>query len=305
MLVTNKTTADIYFGPLHLPAGGTLTVDDTSETSLYLSNDSVADALNNAYISKQIDVSNEAQPFPRPIGTPQLLHGSGNPEGLVYAPQGSVYMRKDGVQTNGGVLYMKTTGITLSTGWLDLATASGATAAIPPGVITTFGGATAPAGWLICDGTAILRSVYSLLFTAIGTNYGSGDGTTTFNLPDLQGRVAVGLAGAGGHVDVSRLGNSDGSALAGRRPRHRHSVVNPAISVSDPGHSHTFAIHESGANPGFPDATDQPSQVSTNSTSSSTTGISASASGGTVGPQTGSEPTDAPAYVVVNYIIKT
>lgn len=117
MLVTNQTSSDIYFGPLHLGAGvGTqLTIDDTSATSLYLTDDSVADAVNNAYLAGRITVSNQAEPFPRPTGTPQLLHGDGDPEGLVYAPQGSLYMRRDAGNASG--LYVKTTGVTLSTGW--------------------------------------------------------------------------------------------------------------------------------------------------------------------------------------------
>ena len=117
MLVTNQTTQDIYLGPLHLGAGvGTqLTVDDTSATSLYLLDDSVADVLNNAYNAGKITVSGEAQPFPRPTGVPQLLHGDGDPEGLVFAPQGSLYMRRDG--TGGNTLYVKTTGVTFNTGW--------------------------------------------------------------------------------------------------------------------------------------------------------------------------------------------
>jgi microcystin-dependent protein len=66
-------------------------------------------------------------------------------------------------------------------------------AAVPAGVITQFGGATAPSGWVLCDGTAYSRTVtYNNLFTAIGTAYGVGDGSTTFNVPNLKGRVPVG-----------------------------------------------------------------------------------------------------------------
>jgi hypothetical protein len=122
MLVTNQASADIYFGPLHLVGGigQQLTIDDTSATSLYLSDDGVADAVNNAYLAGQIAVSNQAQPFPRPTGVPQLLHGSGSPEGIVYAPQGSMYMRRDGTGANN--LYTKTTGVTLSSGWQNYTT---------------------------------------------------------------------------------------------------------------------------------------------------------------------------------------
>ncbi|HVC86309.1 MAG TPA: phage tail protein [Gaiellaceae bacterium] len=290
MLVTNRSTADIYFGPLHLGAGvGTqLTVDDTSATSLYLTSDAVADALNNAYKNGQITVSGAADPFPRPTGDPMLLHGSGDPEGLVYAPQGSVYMRRDGVQTNGGVLYMKTTGVTYSTGWLDLATASGATAVLPPGLIASFGGTTAPTGWLICDGSAISRTTYSLLFAAIGTDYGAGDGSTTFNLPDLRGRVPVGYAASGGHGDVSTLGANEGVALAYRRPKHQ-------TSKSDPGHYHGSVYQSSGDGEGL--VSSYGSGMAGN-TASATTGIA-------IGTGVSTDPADTPAYLVVNQIIKT
>jgi len=290
VIVTNQTSSDYWFGPLHLPAGvgQQITVDDTSATSLYLTDDAVADAINNLASSTKITVTGAADPFPRPTGVPTLLHGDGVPEGLVYAPQGSLYARRDGKQTNGGVLYMKTTGITLNTGWVDLATASGATAALPPGTLTAFGGSTAPTGWLVCDGSAISRTTYSLLFAVVGTAYGAGDGSTTFNLPDLRGRVPVGYA-AGGHADVATLGLNDGVALASRRPKHRHTV-------NDPGHLHDkgYAVGSSdGGHNYFYDGNHQ----GNDSSSIKTTGI-------TIGAST-NDPLDAPAYLVVNHIIKT
>lgn len=308
MIVTNQTTSDIYFGPLHLAVGigSTLTIDDTSATSLYLLSDEVADAVNNAAQNGQITVTGAADPFPRPTGEPKLLHGTGNPEGIVFAPQGSVYMRRDGADSNGGVVYSKTSGVTYATGWVDVAAASGASVASPTGAIFAYGGATAPTGWLICDGSPVSRTTYSLLFAVIGTLYGAGDGSTTFNLPDLRGRVAAGWAASGGHPDVSTLGLTDGtSTLASRRPRHKHSVANPAISVTDPGHIHTapFTGGGSGGGNAFEGTVNTPTQ--NQPVNSATTGITASASGGTVGPQTGAEPVDAPAYLVVNHIIKT
>lgn len=67
---------------------------------------------------------------------------------------------------------------------------------IPAGVIWSYGAATAPSGWLLCDGTAYSRTTYARLFAVISTNFGSGDGSTTFNVPDLRGRTLVG-AGTG------------------------------------------------------------------------------------------------------------
>ena len=125
MTVTNLTDQDYWFGPLHLPAGNgsTLTVDDTSETSLYLTSDAVADALNNLYLAGgKITVSGAAQPFPRPTGVPEILHGDGSPEGTVFAGQGSLFLRRDNTGSANGV-YTKTTGASFSTGWQVLGAA--------------------------------------------------------------------------------------------------------------------------------------------------------------------------------------
>lgn len=118
MNVTNLTSQDYWFGPLHLPASGSMTVDDTTETSLYLTDDTVADALNNLYNAGLISVTGAASPFPRPTGMPQVLHGDGSPEGVHYAPQGSLFMRRDGA--DGRHLYVKSTAVTVSTGWIAL-----------------------------------------------------------------------------------------------------------------------------------------------------------------------------------------
>ena len=63
---------------------------------------------------------------------------------------------------------------------------------LPVGVIVPYGSNTIPENWLLCDGSAVSRETYQDLFNTIGTTYGAGDGFTTFNLPDLQGRVVVG-----------------------------------------------------------------------------------------------------------------
>lgn len=101
---------------------------------------------------------------------------------------------------------------------------------LPAGSIIQWAGATAPANWLICDGSAVSRTANASLFAVIGTTYGSGDGSTTFNLPDLRGRVAVGknaatfgTLGATGGAEVvtlteAQLPTINKSILAGWAP---------------------------------------------------------------------------------------
>lgn len=68
---------------------------------------------------------------------------------------------------------------------------------LPVGVVQAFAGSTTPAGWLLCDGSAVSRTTYAKLFAVIGTTYGAGDGSTTFNLPDLVDKFVEGSATAG------------------------------------------------------------------------------------------------------------
>lgn len=79
---------------------------------------------------------------------------------------------------------------------------------VPIGLILPYGGSSAPTNWFLCDGSAKSRTTYASLFAVIGTAYGSGDGSTTFNVPDMRGRAPVG-AGTGTKVATfaSRSGN--------------------------------------------------------------------------------------------------
>jgi hypothetical protein len=114
--ITNLTTDDYWLGPLHLLPLGTLSVDDTSDTSLYRSSDAVADALNNLFNAAKVTATGYVLPFPRPTGIPEILHGDGSPEGSVFAGQGSLFLRRDNTGAANG-LYSKTTGASFSTGW--------------------------------------------------------------------------------------------------------------------------------------------------------------------------------------------
>lgn len=98
------------------------------------------------------------------------------------------------------------------------------TVVYPTGTIQMYAGSTAPSGWLICNGDAISRTTYSALFDVIGTTYGAGNGSTTFNLPDLRGRVPIGSGtGTATHATAHALGSSGGDEDA-IIPYHRHKA---------------------------------------------------------------------------------
>ena len=78
---------------------------------------------------------------------------------------------------------------------------------IPSGIVSPYAGVIAPSGWLLCFGQAISRSTYADLYAVIATTYGIGDGSTTFNLPDLRGRVIAGVDNMGGTL-AGRLTSS-------------------------------------------------------------------------------------------------
>jgi microcystin-dependent protein len=97
---------------------------------------------------------------------------------------------------------------------------------VPVGTIVLYAGATAPPGWMLCDGTvsSISRTAYAALFKVIGTTYGVGDGSTTFGLPNLRDRMPVGK-GSGSGTDT--LGEQGGelshSLVLAEMPSHRHA----------------------------------------------------------------------------------
>ena len=82
---------------------------------------------------------------------------------------------------------------------------------VPIGTILDFAAATAPTGYLVCDGSAVPRTTYAALFAVIGTTWGSGDGSTTFNVPDFRGRTAIGSGtGTGGNATAHALASKGG-----------------------------------------------------------------------------------------------
>ena len=118
-----------------------------------------------------------------------------------------------------------------------LLTALQTTYSNPVGTVITFAGTVVPTGYLLCDGSAVSRSAYAALFAAISDNYGVGNGSTTFNLPNLVEKFILGTA------TTSSVGSTAGSASitlnANQLPAHTHSA-GTLQTASAGAHNHTF-----------------------------------------------------------------
>jgi len=94
---------------------------------------------------------------------------------------------------------------------------------IPAGVILPFAGSEIPAGWLLCDGGEVSRDTYNSLFSLISNIYGDGDGVNTFNVPDLRGRMPMGMDGMGG-LSAGRVTNQMSNQLGGGAGEEEHTL---------------------------------------------------------------------------------
>lgn len=158
---------------------------------------------------------------------------------------------------------------------------------LPSGMISMTGAAAAPTGWLLCNGAAVSRTTYADLFTAIGTAYGVGDGSTTFNVPNLKAKFPIGLDAT--DTDVDALGETGGAKTvtlsSAEMPAHTHTIG--AASSNDEaagsglytGVGRTFEDRPIVSTSGTPDAT--------------------SSTGG------GGAHNNMPPFLVVNFIVKT
>ena len=171
----------------------------------------------------------------------------------------------------------------------------------PVGSITAFAGTAPPFGWLICDGSPVSRSTYAALFGVIGTSWGQGDNSTTFNIPDLQGRFLRGLdAGSGRDPDAasrtaSNTGGNTGDQVGSIEDQqylaHSHTVT-------DPGHNHksvnTDVVRNTGGyGTGIGTGGLGPNQITM---TTNTTGITINNAGGSE-----TRPKNAAVYFIIKY----
>ena len=161
---------------------------------------------------------------------------------------------------------------------------------MPTGAVLPYAGSSAPTGFLLCYGQAISRSTYADLFSAISTTYGTGDGSSTFNVPDLRGRVVAGqddMGGSSANRLTDQTGGLNGDTLGDTGGSETHTLTTAQM----PAHTHTVAAQQ------------QVGGDSTNRGGSGQLGAAAtitSSSTGGDGAHNNVQPT-----IILNYIIKT
>lgn len=178
----------------------------------------------------------------------------------------------------------------------------------PAGTAFMWFAAAAPDGYLLCDGAAVSRATYADLFAILGTTFGAGDGSTTFALPNLKGRVPVGLDAA--QTEFDALGETGGAKTVtldvNQMPAHTHGQE--PHNHAQNSHTHTIPVGatddtaapfdraDAGTNASGANATTQTG--ATTAGNQAATAVNQSAGGGAAHP-------NLPPYIVVNWVIKT
>jgi len=184
---------------------------------------------------------------------------------------------------------------------------------VPVGAMFIWLTDTAPAGWLLCYGQAISRAIYAKLFGIIGITFGIGDGSTTFNLPDMRGRLPLGQDDMGG-ASADRVTNAEADSIGGSSGAENHTLSlaeSPAHThtnehTHDVEHTHelpTSDPYEAGTDSFQLDALEKGSPlISTKSSSNPTSGAS---SDSTTTSKGGDEShNNMQPYLTANYIMK-
>lgn len=114
---------------------------------------------------------------------------------------------------------------------------SGGGDTVPIGTMIAYPSDVIPDNWLLCDGREVSRTEYSELFAVLGTSHGAGDGSTTFNLPNIRGRVIAGKDGTTEFANIGTLyGAKTHTLTVGQLPAHGHT----GTTSSNGGHTHSF-----------------------------------------------------------------
>lgn len=155
-----------------------------------------------------------------------------------------------------------------------------------PGDVKWTARLSAPTGWLVCDGAAVSRTIYSALFASVGVTYGPGDGSSTFNLPDYTGRFVLGADGS--HAPGTYGGAETRVLAASQLPPHAHGINHDHLAVSTSGagdHQHTMNHDHPTSPSSLSSGTSHEHQIFTSSLAGGSTYYVVRGGGGTLYPQ--------------------
>ena len=177
-----------------------------------------------------------------------------------------------------------------------VALTSDVSAALPSGSVVPFAGTSAPSGYLLAQGQAVSRTTYSDLFSAISTTYGTGDGSSTFNLPDLRGRVVAGkddMGGSSANRLTDQTGGLNGDTLGDTGGSETHTLTEAQLAAHTHGAgSYSTNIQVSGVGGG-------------NRAQSNNAGAEISVTGTSGSTGSGDAHNNVQPTIILNYLIKT
>jgi len=264
-------------------AEGEVTVDTTNDT-LRVHDGSTAGGIRLAKLSEAGSLSDDSVTFAKMqnINTAKVIGrttaGSGDPE--------EVSILDDDTMATASATSLATSESIKA--YVD------SNAGIPTGTVSAFAGSAAPTGYLLCDGSLVNRTTYSALFAVIDETYGSGDGSTTFNLPDLRGRVVAGLGESLLGATADTLGEDNG--LIADTKEH-------TLSIDEiPSHQHKTDGTDGGDNHAVKKGSDAPIDATSQTANANDAYYKTGSLTGTAG--SGQAHNNVQPTIILNYIIK-